>query len=227
MKRSVRLDPRPLLIAKGWHITDRLDGPRDVVPIEYGLVTVASFATKDRAGLAADLVQSKGFRLAYYEDGPAVAVRSADGQAVVERRGGRYRYRATQGDPLQLLRIFEKLKAEGKLDADGFADDRPLFEATATHVYPDACNRLWRAFHGLVEDPPDVMADLDGGYYAGAALRAAIYGAVPSTHGDLERTSSTGVFLSTIGPLPPALRHRDLTKAMQELTGRPWPEPRQ
>jgi hypothetical protein len=156
-----------------------------------------------------------------------VAVRSADGQAVVERRGGRYRYRATQGDPLQLLPVFGKLKAEGKLDADGFAADRPLFEATATHVYPDACNRLWRAFHGLIEDPPDVMADLDWGSYAGAASRAALYGAAASTHGDLERTSSTGVFLSTIGPMPPALRHRDLTKAMQELTGRPWPEPRQ
>ncbi|MCX5682362.1 MAG: hypothetical protein NT049_01585 [Planctomycetota bacterium] len=227
MTRAVRLDPRPLLIAKGWHISDRLDGPRDVVPIEFGLITVASFAAKDRAGLAADLVQCKGFRLAYYEDGPAVAVRSPDGLAFVERRGGRYRYRATQGDPLQLLPVFEKLKTEGKLDADGFADDRPLFEATATHVYPDACNRLWRAFHGLVEDPPDVMADLDRGYYAGSAVQAAIYGAVASTHGDLERTSSTGVILSTIGPMSPALRHRDLTKAMQELTGRPWPEPRQ
>jgi hypothetical protein len=226
MKRSERLDPRPLLTAKGWHISDRLDGPRDVVPIEYGLVTFASFATKDRAGLAADLVQCEAFRLAYYEDGPGVAVRSPDGQAVVERRGGRYRYRVTQGDPLLLLPVFEKLKAEGKLDADGFAGDQPLFEATVTHVYPDACNRLWRAFHGLIEKPPDVMADLDWGYYAGAASRAAIYGAVPSTHGDLERTSSTGFFMSMIGSFPPALRHRDLPKAIHELTGRLWPEPR-
>jgi hypothetical protein len=227
MRRCEWLDCRPLLAAKGWHIADRLDGPRDVVPIEFGLLTFASFATKDRAGLAADLVQCKGIRLAYYEDGPAVAVRSADGQAAVERRGDRYRYRATQGDPLQLLPVFEKLKAEGKLDADGFAADRPLFEATATHVYPDACDRLWRAFHGLIENPPDVMADLDWGSYAGPAWQAALYGAVASTHGDLERSSSTAVFMSTAGPPPPILRSRELPKAMQELTGRLWLEPRQ
>jgi hypothetical protein len=172
-------------------------------------------------------VQCKGVRFACYEDGPAVAVRTADGLAAVERRQDRYRYRATQADPLQLLPVFERLKAEGQLDADGFAADRALFEATATHVYPDACDRLWRAFHGLVENAPDVIADLEGGYYAGMESRAFFYRTAASTHGDLERASSTAVLMSTAGPLPPVLRSRDVPKAMQELTGRPWPVPRE
>jgi hypothetical protein len=222
-----RIDFRPLLAAKGWQVSDRLDGPRDVVLVEYGLVTNALFATKDRAGLAADLAACQGVRFASYLDGAAVVVRAAGGLARIERKGDRYRYDAVQGDPLGLLPVFKKLKAEGKLDSGGFAADRPLFEATALHIYPDACDRLWRAFHGLAEETPDVIADLDWGWFAGSESLAKMIPGVASTHGDLERTSSTAVFMSTLGPAPPILRNRDVPAVMQSLTGQSWPPVRE
>lgn len=227
LMRSRRIDFRPALKQKGWRITDRLGGPRDVVPIEYGLVTYASFATRNRAGLAADLVTCEGVRLVSYAEGDTVAVRNADGQGLIERRGDRYRYRATGDDPLQLLPVLADLKAKGRCDADGFVADRVLFEATAAHVYPDALDRLWRVFHGLAENVPDVIVDLAEGYYAGLESRAAWYRTAASTHGDLERSSSTAVILSTAGPLPPVLRSRDVPEAMEALTGEPWPAPRE
>jgi hypothetical protein len=227
MKQCERIDFQSFLAGKGWRVSDRLDGPRDVALVEYGLVTNALFAVKDRAGLAADLVQCQGVRFASYDDGATVAVRAPGGFATVERRGDAYRYRAAQGDPLGLLPVFEKLKAEGRLDADGFAADRPLFEATALHVYPDACNRLWRAFHGLADETPDVIADIDWGWFAGSQSRAAMLPSVASTHGDLERTSSTAFFMSTLGPVPPIFRSRDVPGVMRDLTGQPWPPVRE
>jgi hypothetical protein len=52
-------------------------------------------------------------------------------------------------------------------------------------------------------------------------------GTIASTHGDLERVASTATLISTIGPLPPVLRIRDLPQAMQALTGQPWPPARE
>ena len=229
-----RVDFKTFLTAKGWKPSVRLVGPRDVVQVEYGLVTTALFAAKDQAGLAADLAQCPGVRFASYLEGAAaveprqarparVAVRASGGFATVERKGDAYRYQAAQGDPLGLLPVFAELKAAGKLDAEGFAADGPLFEATAQHIYPDACDRLWRAFHGLADEPADVIADLDWGYFAGSQPRSDLLPSVASTHGDLERISSTAVFMSTLGPAPPAFRNRDVPAVMRHLTGGPWP----
>jgi len=218
-----RIDFKTFLTAKGWHAGVRLDGPRDVVQVEYGLVTTALFAAQDRAGLASDLAQCPGVRFASYLEGAAVAVRAPGGFATIERKGDAYRYQAAQGDPLGLLPIFAELKAAGKLDAEGFAADGPLFEATAHHIYPDACDRLWRAFHGMADEPSDVIADLDWGTFAGSQPRSDLLPSVASTHGDLERISSTAVFMSTLGPAPPAFRNRDVPAVMRQLTGGAWP----
>jgi len=242
LKRCERIDFRKFLGDRGWRITDRLNGPRDVAPVEFGLITYASFAARDRPGLAADLLQHDGVRLTFYQDAATIVVRTRDGEARIERRDDRYRYRASagdpstmlrvalsksKGDPLQLAPILERLKAEGKVDADGFVADRDLFLATADHRYPDPLDRLWRAFTGMVENVPDVIADLSDGYYAGAATRAAWFDSAASTHGDLERMSSTTFIMSTVGPLSGPLRSRDIPQSLERLTGEPWPPLRQ
>jgi len=223
LARSERIDFRKFLRDKGWRITDRLTGPRDIAPVEYGLITYASFAAHDRPALAADLLEHDGVRLTVYQEGDALVVRTRDSEARIERRDDRYRYRASAGDPLELAPILERLKAEGKVDADGFVADRDLFLATADHAYPDAADRLWRAFSAAAENVPDVIADLADGYYAGAAARAAWFDSAASTHGDLGRMSSTTFILSTVGPLAGPLRIRDIPPALERLTGEPWP----
>ena len=241
LKRCERIDFHKFLRDKGWRVTDRLNGPRDVAPVEFGLITYASFAAHDRPALAADLLEHEGVRFTIYQEGGAVVIRARDGEFRIERRGDRYRYRASapssgdpstmlrvalsksKGDPLQLAAILERLKADGKMDADGFVADRDLFLATAEHRYPDPLDRLWRAFTGMAENVPDVIADLADGYYAGAATRAAWFDSAASTHGDLERMSSMTFIMSTIGPLAGPLRSRDIPQALERLTGESWP----
>lgn len=223
LKRCEHIDFRKFLSDKGWRVTDRLNGPRDVAPVEFGLITYASFAAHDRPALAADLLQHDGVRLTLYQEGGAIVVRTRDSEARIERRDDRYRYRASAGDPLQLAPILERLKAEGKVDADGFVADRDLFLATTVHRYPDPLDRLWRAFTAMAENVPDVIADLADGYYAGAATRATWFDSAASTHGDLGRMSSTTFIMSTAGLLPGPLRSRDIPQALERLTGEPWP----
>jgi len=224
------VDFRKFLAEKGWNVRDRLDGPRDVVPIEYGLVTYASYATRDRAGLAATLVEHEGVDVVAWVEGDAVAVASADGKALIERRGSRYRYRAASGDPLRLKSIVEQATSAGNVfDADGFADDRAWLRLTSAHDYPDALDRLWRAFHGQTENVPDVLASLKLGYDAGLASRAWRFPDGASTHGDLTRRGSLAFIMSTTRPIAPEwgpLRARDLAGILDDLTGRPWPPPR-
>jgi len=226
LQRCERIDFRKFLADKGWRVADRLNGPRDVAPVEFGLITYASFATRDRQALAADLLQHPGVRFAIYQDGGNVVVRTRDAEARIRKRGERYRYEALAGDPLGLLPVLERLRSEGKMDADGFVADRDLFLATADHTYPDAADRLWRAFSAAAENVPDVIADLQAGYYAGAAQRALWFDSAASTHGDLERLSSTAFIMSTGGRLPEPLRSRDVPEALERLTGGPWPPPR-
>ncbi|MGB2998870.1 MAG: hypothetical protein WBC59_09585 [Phycisphaerae bacterium] len=231
LKRCERVDFRKFLRERGWHVTDRLAGPRDVAPIEYGLVTYASFATRDKERLGADLLQHSGVEFVAYAEGEKIVVENSGGKAFFERRGGRYRYRTDAGDPLGLKPILEQLKAGGKVAEDGFADDATLFNATALHRYPDPLDRLWRAFHGLAEHVPDVVASLNKGHCAGAADKSVWLPYMASTHGDLEQSSSTTFIMSTAGPLDgflqeaPAFRSRDVSEIIEHLTGRPWPPP--
>jgi hypothetical protein len=221
-----RVDFRPYLKERGWRPADRLEKPRDVAVIEFGIITYAAFATDDRPGLAAILVEHPGVDLVTYPDGERVAVEKKGERAYVERRGDRYRYVAAAGDPLDLAPIIEKMKAEKAIDADGFADDRAWFERTLTHKYPDPLNRLWRAFNGMVTYAPDVVASMKEAYCTGAMSRSVWVPKISSTHGDLEQKSSTAFIMSTIGPvLPPGVgaRHRDLAPIMEKLTARPWP----
>jgi hypothetical protein len=224
--RCERIDFRRYFQEHGWRPADRLERPRDVVPIEYGIITYAAFATDDRPGLVALLLEHPGVDLVTYPEGDRVAVEKKGEKAYVERRGARYRYAAAAGDPLELSAVIEKMKADSCVDADGFAADRAWFDRTLAHKYPDALDRLWRAFNGMVEHVPDVVASLKEPYCAGSASRAFWLPYVASTHGDLGRKSSTAFIMSTIGPvLPPGAgaRHRDLPALLEKLTGRPWP----
>jgi len=238
LTKAAHADFKTYLAGKGWRPGEKLERPRDVVQVEYGYITYASFcaAAAERADLAKDLIGHPAVDLVTYEDGEAVAVESPAGKALVERRGGRYRYRPVTGDPLQLAPLIDAAKkadAAGKsdaavFDADGFADDRAWLRLTFTHRYPDALDRLWRCFHGMVGHTPDVIASLKPEYYS-AALRPIYNPSIASTHGDLELRSSSAFIMSTSMPIEPRwplLRSRDLPDVLPVLTGRPWPPPR-
>ena len=223
------IDFRAFLRERGWRVTEHLDEPKDVAVIDYGLVTYASFAARDRVGLAAALLEREGVDVVTYQADGVVAVLSDEGKAHVERRGDRFRYVQETGDPLHLAAIVKQATADALLDADGFADEATWLRLTYRHEYPDPVVRLWRAFHGITEHVPDVIASLCDGYSAGLPSRAARYPDGASTHGDLAVKSSTAFLMSTAGPVPEGvrpLRSRDLPKVLPALVGRPWPPPR-
>ncbi len=231
LRHCERIDFAGFLRKRGWHVTKRLARTRDVVPVEYGLVTYAAFGTDDRDALADDLLYHDAVSLTAYPEDDHVVLRSRGGTAFVEHQDGRYRYRALMGDPLELGPVVERLEALGQLDADGFAAEADWFRETFTHRYPDPLERVWRAFHGLTKNTPDVVANLCAGRCAGAAGKRAWIPYVASTHGDLGRSSTTTFIMSTAGPIAgpgddlSALRSRDVPQALTALMGRPWPGP--
>lgn len=223
---SRRVDFGKYLSGLGWHMTDHLAGPRDVADVEYGLISYAGFATRDRAGLAADLVKHPATDLVTYPETDAVVVQKADGLARVERQGTRYRYKAEKGDPLALAPIVAKMRADGVIDKDGWADDAEWFRRTVMHLYPDPLNRLWRAFNGLVENPPDLIVSLRPEFNNGPPDRAFFLPVVASTHGSLERQDSTTFIMSTAGPMDEAgegIRSRQVAPLFEKLEGHFWP----
>ncbi len=217
-----RLDLTRLLEKKGWHGARRLRRPGDFVHIEFGIVTYAAFYVNDAPRLAADLAAIDGVDLAAYHRDGAVFVRSADGCAEIRERNGKYSYEAEKGDPLQLNAIVEKLREGGRVDEDGFIEDKALFDATLTHLYPDPLRRLWRAFHALVENVPDVIVSLRDDRVSGAAAYEIVV-RVKSTHGGLNYKNSMTFIMSTAGPLPPAMRSDDIPGHLSALLRRPFP----
>ena len=184
--------------------------------------TYASYMTRDPQALADDVVTMAGVDLATYMEGDGVLVRSRDGEALVRAGAGGYSYECRRGDPLALSALLARLAAAGKVDADGFVDDRALFDATVTHKYPDPLQRVHRAFFGIVENVPDVLVSLEPQWHSGSAsLDAFVTNA--STHGDLGYASSVTFIMSTVGRLPAAMRSRDVPGHLSGILGRRFP----
>ena len=206
-----------LLRKAGFRVTDQLRNPEDVVVPQFGLVTFASINTLRPERVASAAAQMKGINLTLYRDAQEnVVVQNRSGRAIVSRRDGRYRYLAESGDPLGLADIVEGLRGAGLLDAEGYAADEDWFAATAEHKYPDALARVWRAFHGLVQNPPTVIVTTTDQWYCGKG-KFDFFVDINSTHGSLNAANSLTFAMSTAGGLPKNLRLTDLRKALIRL----------
>jgi len=219
----------------GFLLGSSADGPRAVAIPEFGLVSFAAVYARPETlpALARVLAKAEGVELVVYREDTrsgaplaatadatpsdaVVRVRllSAAGSATVEARsdGSAFRYAADGGDPLELLPVWNRLKAAGKVDAAGFALEADLFAATLHERYPDAPFRLWqwaRQDRNYVRNPAELMVSLKDGYYAGKGVFERIV-TLASTHGGLGRDSSLGFAMSTDAPLPRALRYDEV-----------------
>lgn len=220
--------PVPLekhLAADGWRLTARLRGPRDVAVPAYGLVGFLAVycAPEQRAELADDLAPMEGVDLVVYADGTGVTVESARGRARLRWNpdATAFRYEPLTDDPLALSPILAELKAEGKVDTEGWVKDADLFAATANHLYPDPAYRLWQWATNHVRNRADLLVSLQPGYYYGSDTFRHIVD-ILSTHGALDRAQSLGFAMSTDGPRAGPLRSRDVLPAnLLELKGEP------
>jgi len=225
----VRFDDR--LRHAGFRVRNRLDDDRDVVIIEYGLVTYAALYTRRPDQVADVLLADPAVSLACYPQDDRVVLRTLTDRAAVEHADGRYRYQAELGDPLDLLPVVAQLQRTGHVDDAGFIDDRALLAATACREYPDPLHRLWQAFHGLVDQPPDLVVCLQDGWCHGSGFFHTLIGGASSTHGSLNRLNSATFALTMWAPLPDVLRPEDVLPALQQARAaalrcyRPAPQP--
>ncbi|MCM3906121.1 MAG: alkaline phosphatase family protein [Pyrinomonadaceae bacterium] len=180
----------------------------------FGLCGYAAIYCGDQeavANVASSLVELEGVDFSIYKDGAeAIAVTGADGAARVERKqtngATRYRYIASNNDPLQLQPILEALNQAGKLDEEGFASDKDWLENTANHIYPDPLANLYTSLHTQrVKHTADVLVSLRDGYYYGWSPFARLT-RLAATHGNALRPSSNAFLMSTHRTLPPFIR---------------------
>lgn len=212
--RRINLDQD--LARMGYRINNTLAGPADVIVPAFGLVNCTALYTKSPERVASDLVSLEGIELTCYPTPSGdVVVLSQSGRAVVSYRDGASRYTQLIGDPLKLEPIMNELAAGGHVNGDGFVNDEVLFEALVDHEYPDVLHRLHRAFNGLIQHPPNVMASLADGYCWGSPFMASFLN-VAATHGNLNRRASTGFVMSTVTSLPNAVRMENLRSELSE-----------
>ena len=206
--KNIRVDR--LLRADGFHVTERLEKPNDVVLEVNGLVTYAAVRTVQPQGVAQALLKEHNIQMAMYLEGDRVIVRDASGTAAILCRDGKLGYRVISHDVLG----YQPLIGRGKIDADGFASRDDWFAATVDHQYPDGPSRLWDAFHRLVVDPPDVMFTMRDGYCAGLASFEHFI-TMKSTHGSLNQLNSATFLLTMTGRVNEPLRTKDVMQKIE------------
>lgn len=212
-----RISFRDVLKAGGYRQTKSLRDPQDVVVVSYGLVTYAELYTPDPAGVGQCLLQHEDVEFVCYPADGGIVVCDRDGQALIATAAAGFAYDSSRGDPLRLAPIIERLRSAGQVSPNGEIDAAALFEATIDHDYPDPLARIWAAFHGLVENPPDLIVNLRDGACHGSRFFHTMIGRMGSTHGALNRMSSTTFVLTTLGELPPAMRSREVLPALEAL----------
>lgn len=224
LQKSRRIPLSQLLQAKGWRVGSRLASERDVVVPEFGVVSCAAIHTRRPAEVARDCIGIEGVELVMFRGlgRGEITVMGREGESIlrVDSRG-RFAAELVRGDPLQLAGVIESLRATGRMDTAGYATDSDWSQAmgagqAGAGTYPDPIYRIWRAFNGLVENVPDVYLSLADGYHCGSELMTRLVD-ISATHGSLNAISSTGFVMSTVGPMPPSVRMRDLANVLKSL----------
>ena len=182
----------------GFHISNSLRQPNDVVIELAALVNYVGLRTTQPASVADAVTRAKEVELAAYLQGNSVIVRNAKGTAAIDFRNNAFRYRIIDADVLYYEPVIKSLRTSGKLSADGFAADRDWLTATVDQQYPDAPHRLWDAFHNLVVNPPDVMVTLRDGFDAGVPWLGPFI-TMKSTHGSLDQKNSATFLMTMTG----------------------------
>jgi predicted RND superfamily exporter protein len=206
-----------MLEEAGFHPADRLVKDRDCVIEMNALVTVSGIHTRYPPEVASALVRHEPIEVAIYQQGDRSIIQTARGRAAVECRGARLRYVPVDGaDVLGYAPVIDRLKSQGKMDAEGFADDRVWFHETLDHPWPNAPRRVWDALHGRFINPPDVILSLKDGYYSGYASYEKFV-KMASTHGGLNQVNSATFVMTMTGRLADvqAVRHEDVLGVLE------------
>jgi hypothetical protein len=203
------------LMASGYRIESRLNGPRSVVIPAFGLVSFAALYAHEgeRPAIARLLAGQTGVDFVLYRQGDAIRLEAPGGGATLQWQGAgeAFRYDIDDADPLQLRQVTLRLQEAGKLDAQGFASSKDWFDATANSEYPDAPYRVWKGLTSQVEYPADLLVSFKSGYFFGSRTFDRFF-SIEATHGSLRPDSSEAFLMSTHRNYPAALRGEELIR---------------
>lgn len=203
---SEQFPVKQILTQAGFHVGKVIKDLQNDVVIEIGgLVNYFGVHTANPVGVADVLIRRPEIQLAFYMQGDRVIIRGATGMAAVEKKNGRFRYVFLQGDPLEYGPVIAAMENEGKLDVEGFGNDRDWLEATSDHEWPDVPHRVWDAFHGMVIGPADAIFTLKDGHCAGMGLFDAMID-MASTHGGINQINSDAMVLTMSRPIDRTIR---------------------
>jgi hypothetical protein len=145
------------------------------------------------------------------------------GTATLERHGERFRYRAMQGDPLELATVVESLRRRGKVDGADFIADEDWFTATIESARPDVVRRVYEGVSERVLHRANVLVNFADGYYTGSASMD-VFAFLQATHGNLGAQQSFGFVMSSTRDLPAHLRAPAVWRAIGSPVLRKSPE---
>lgn len=210
-----RLSLRAPLKRAGFRLEKRIKDDKSVILPQFGLIGCALLFTREanEPRLARTAAGVEGVDFAAYEREGIVYVLSSDGEALIEKRLERYRYKTTKGDPLGLSAVMENFDAQGKVDAEGFIADADWFAATRDAARPDAVRRVYEGATGGVVNRAGVVVNLRDGYYNGSSLLD-LFTVLQATHGNIGQGQSYGFVMNSRRDLPAYIRAEDVWQAI-------------
>ena len=177
----------------GFHLTNSVRGPRDVVIDVDGLVTYLGLHTQKPAEVADAVLKRNEVEIVTYLQQDHVIMRDHDGTAQIDYRNGRFKYTPTSGDVLQYKDIVERLRPMARLMQMDSSLTQTGSARRLNAEFPDGPRRLWDAFHGQCVSPPDVMLTLRDGFCSGHTTFQKFI-TMASTHGGLNQINSATFF---------------------------------
>ena len=198
LRKGRNVDLGAQLRSCGLQRSPRIDRPDQVAYSLAGIIGSVAINAQPAAvaTVAHCLAGTDGVELTLFDRGDRITVLSADGgEADVSPAPGSteksYVYAVRRGDPLRLL--------HGQVTpvTRTFAE-AALFQDTLDAHFPDPLQRIWRAFHGAVQEPTPILLSLADGREAGfRSVRAlAQLRGRAGTHGSLTRSASLGILTS-------------------------------
>jgi len=218
LEENRRIDLVSHLRRKNFVVTNDLkNGGRAVSIPAFGLCSYAAIYCGDDQiipDVAAALMDLQGVDFVVFKDETRVALKSARGEAFIERRGDNaLKYVAKSGDPLELNSIIQSLRNNGKLDSQGFAADSDWFAATSAHRYPNAVANIYHSlFRARVQHTADILISLKDRYYYGWSPFGRFV-RLAATHGNALASSSNAFLMST---------HRQIPECVKADEVKPW-----
>lgn len=206
--RGERVQVRPYLEKRGYHISESIQSPKDVVLPTSGIEDWVEIhnAPSETERLAELLTHLQGADViaARLATNSFLVLNSKGERATIRwnRANNTFRYTAEKGDPLNYLPVMDALRREKRLDANGFATADDLMNETMTNHYPLALQRIVRGLTCVTLNPATILISLDNHYvHAGWLVNeGSMLETCGSTHGALDDINSLGIVLSNFTP---------------------------